>query len=74
MSRNLFTVLKELLPDPPLLVGNVLSSAGGVVQITVPGGAIMQARGVATVGEDVFFRNGVIESSAPALTLEVINI
>lgn len=74
MSKNLFVMLKELLPSPPLLVGNVQSIANGTALIMVPGGAIMQARGVATVGQDVFFRNNFIESAAPGLLLEIIEV
>jgi hypothetical protein len=72
MSRNLYVVLKELLPAAPLLVGTVSASDSGMLYITVPGGAVMQARGNAAVGDNVFFRNGFVESSAPALPLEVI--
>lgn len=74
MARNLFRTLRDLLPEPVLFVGEVLAVSNGVATIELPGGATMQARGAATVGQTVFFRDGAIESVAPSLSLEVIDV
>jgi hypothetical protein len=66
--------LTGLLAGPPLLVGDVLSITDGVAQIEEPGGGMSTARGVATVGDRVYFRNGVIEGPAPALPIDIIDI
>lgn len=68
MSYNPYKRLLGLLPTRPLLVGTVLSVTGGVARIQEPGGGIGTARGEATVGERVYFRDGVIEGPAPNLT------
>jgi hypothetical protein len=66
---NLFKRFEALTPKPPLMVGTVSSITGGVATITVADGRITQARGTTTVGAKVFFRNGVIEGTAPNLIL-----
>lgn len=71
---NPYKRLLALIPDPPLLVGDVLIYADGVATIQVPGGGIAQARGETTEGARVFFRDGVIEGPAPTLPIEVIEI
>lgn len=71
---NLYTQLLGLLPARPLLVGTVTAVAGGVATIELPDGGTMQARGTASVGAYVFFRDGVIEGLAPALTPVLIEI
>lgn len=72
--RNPYKLLRELIPEPPLLVGTVAAIADGTARITMPDGNLALARGSATVGDRVFFRDGRIEGSAPALTVEVIEI
>lgn len=69
MSFNPYKRLIGLLPGRPLLVGDVVSVTGGVATIEVPGGGYAQARGDATVGQRVYFRDGAIEGLAPTLTL-----
>jgi hypothetical protein len=71
---NPYRMLLDLLPDEPLLVGEVTSISDGVATIELPGGGVTQARGDATVGQNVYFRGGAIESVAPALTIEVIEV
>lgn len=68
MSPNFYRALLDLMPAPALLVGEVVASAGGVADVALPSGAIVQARGAATIGARVFVRNGLIEGEAPALT------
>lgn len=65
---NLYTAFRRLIPDAPVLVGNVASSGGGAVVVTLPGGSTLQVRGSATVGSNVFIRNGAVEGPAPSFT------
>jgi len=74
MLRNPYKVLLGLIPDPPLLVGTVSAISGGVATITMPDGGVTQARGVASVSDHVYFRNGLIEGPAPALPITVIEV
>lgn len=71
---NPFKALKNLLPDPPLLVGTVTAYADGTATVTLPDGGTVQARGMATVGDRVFVRDNLIEGPAPSLTIELIDI
>jgi hypothetical protein len=71
---NLFTEFKRLLPNVPLQVGTVVGNDNGVFSIELPGGGILKARGNSYVGQKVFVRDGVIEGTAPALPLELIEV
>lgn len=71
---NLYKALIGLLPARPLQVGDVIASSGGVATIELPGGGTAQARGDATVGTRVFFRDGAIEGAAPTLSIELIEV
>lgn len=64
---NLFKQFLSLIPNAPLLVGTVVEVSNGVAMIVEPGGGRLQARGDAAIGSKVFFRDGVIESTAPDL-------
>ena len=72
--HNLYQQFRSLLPDPPLQVGTVIATNGGVATVQMPGGGLLKARGTALVGQKVFVRDGAIEAIAPHLTLEVIEI
>lgn len=73
-TTNLWKRLKQLLPEAPLLIGVVDSvSAYGAV-VLLPDGAYVAVRGNATVGQQVFIRDGVIEGLAPSLTTVLIDI
>lgn len=72
--HNLYQQFRSLLPDPPLQVGTVIATNGGVATVQMPGGGLLKARGNALVGQKVFVRDGVIEAIAPNLTLEIIEI
>lgn len=72
--RNPFVELIELLPSYPLQVGTVSAFSDGVCTLTLPGGGVIQARGTAGIGDKVFFRDGVIEGSAPSLPVELIDV
>lgn len=74
MSTNPFKRLLGLLPQRPLQVGTVIGVSGGVATIELPGGGRDQARGAASVGQRVFFRDGAIEGTAPALTYLEIDV
>lgn len=69
METNLYRALRELLPEAPLLAGDVVAvNADGTATVQFPGGGQQRARGVAAVSDSVFVRAGVIEGPAPALT------
>lgn len=65
---NLLKEFQSLLPDSPLLVGDVLSVTSNIATLELPDGAQITARGSATVGQRVFVRNGMVEGLAPSLT------
>jgi hypothetical protein len=71
---NLFTEFKRLLPNAPLQVGTVVSSDNGVHTVELPGGGLLKARGNTYVGQTVFVRDGMVQGSAPALPVEVIEV
>lgn len=75
---NPYTLFRELIAGPPLLIGQVLSigtgTALGSVAVELWGGAIINCRGEAEVGTSVFVRDGVIEGKAPSLTVEEIEL
>lgn len=76
-STNLYRALRELLPEAPLLVATVIAvnAPEGTSTVQYPGGNQQRVRGTsATPTSRVFVRNGLIEGSAPALTLEVIEV
>ena len=64
---NLQKRFLALIPDAPLLVGDVLAVSNGIAQIELPGGGLVHARGEAAVGQRVFVRDGAIEGPAPTL-------
>jgi hypothetical protein len=72
--RNLIHLFKDVFPDSPLLVAEVISVAGGLAVVEMPGGARAHVRGSATVGQKVFVRDGVIDSVAPDLPVIEIEI
>lgn len=74
MSTNPYARLVALMPKRPLLVGTVESISDGVAVIEMPGGGKDTARGDATVGARVYFRDGLIEGPAPTLPVELIEV
>jgi hypothetical protein len=74
MSTNPYKLLRELLPEPPLQIGTVQGVNNGVCWIELPGGGIAQARGSASVGAQVYFRDQLIEGIAPSLSIEIIEV
>lgn len=71
---NVYKLFRDLLPDPPLQIGTVQSVSNGTATILMIDGGTASARGNATVGQRVFFRNDVIEVVAPALSIEIIDV
>lgn len=64
---NIFAKFRALLPNPPLLVGEVTEASPGGNTVMLPTGNSVQARGDASVGQMVFVKDGVIEGIAPTL-------
>lgn len=71
---NFYRIFKDLIPDPPLLVGTVAGVVTGGCFVDLPDGGTLFARGSATVGQRVFVRDGAIEGTAPSLPVTVIEI
>lgn len=71
---NVFTKLIGLLPQRPLMVGQVVSIVDGVATVQLPGGGRLQARGTAGVGDRVFVRDNAIEGPAPVLPVVLIEV
>lgn len=71
---NVYKKLLGLLPGRPLLIGDVTDVTNGVATITLIDGGTAQARGSASVGDRVFFRDGAIEGTAPNLPIETIDL
>jgi hypothetical protein len=72
--HNLYEQFRRLVPDPPLQAGTVVAVGSGMVTIALPGGGLIKARGSAAIGQKVFVRDDAVEGTAPALTLEIIEI
>ncbi len=73
-TYNPYKRLIGLLPSTPLQVGDVVDVTGGIATVELPGGGQLSARGVATVGQRVFVRDGVIEGLAPSLTFVTVDV
>lgn len=71
---NIFREFLDLLPARPLQIGAVLAVSGSQCTVELPGGGLLQARGSATVGAQVFVRDGLIEGAAPSLTITPIEV
>lgn len=71
---NIFREFLDLLPARPLQIGTVLAVSGSQCTVELPGGGLLQARGSATVGAQVFVRDGLIEGVAPSLTITPIEV
>ena len=73
-TTNLWKRLKQLLPEPPLLSGEVVATTTYGATVELPDGSLVAVRGEATVGQQVFIRDGLIEGEAPSLTPVLIEI
>lgn len=74
MTRNVYRQFLELLPPRPLQVATATATNGDASTVQLPGGGVLQVRGAATVGAQVFVRDGVIEAVAPSLTVVSIDV
>ena len=72
--HNVYEQFRQLLPNPPLQAGTVTEVGAGVVNVQLPGGGVVKARGAAGLGQKVFVRDGTVEAVAPSLPLEIIEI
>ena len=73
-TTNLWKRLKQLLPEPPLLVGEVVAVSTNGATVELPDGSLVAVRGEGSVNQMVFIRDGIIEGSAPSLTPVLIEI
>ncbi len=72
---NSFKELLDLLPQTPLLVGQITVVASGTATVQYPGGGTQLVRGSGySVGAKVFVRDGVIEGLAPSLPTVTIEV
>jgi len=62
---NLYQAFARLFARDPLLVGEVVATSAVDVTVELPDGALIKARGTATIGDKVFVRGGAIEGPAP---------
>jgi len=74
MAGSLYRAWLELLPPRPLQIGEVIAVDGDVATVELLGGGVLTARGSATVGQQVFVRDGVIEGEAPGMTAVAIEV
>lgn len=74
MSFNLYKRLRALFPGARLQVGSVIAVDGSKVTVALPDGATMTVRGSASVGSNVYVRDGAIDGPAPSLTTVEIEI
>lgn len=72
---NFYKKLRETLDiEKPRFVGEVIDYEDGVATVQTPGGGQVKVFGEASIGENVFFRDSVIEGPAPSLALEIIDV
>lgn len=74
MTSNLYKRLRNIIPEPRLLVGTVISVSATTARVQLPDDVIVQVRGDGAIGQNVYLRDGVIEGEAPALPVVVIEI
>lgn len=74
---NLWAKFKALLPEQPLLIGEVtaIDGATDTSTLALPGGGSLSARGTGvSIGQNAFVRGGLIEGQAPSLIVIEIQI
>ncbi len=67
--KNPFARLLEHFAPAPVQIGTVQRSADGICYVTLPGGAIIRARGEAQQGTQVFVQGGAVQGAAPDLPI-----
>lgn len=73
-TTNLWKRLKQLLPEAPLLAGQVVDVQTYGATVELPDGSLVTVRGDATLNQHVFIRDGVIEGPAPSMVAALIEI
>lgn len=68
MSSNLYKRLVRLIPGSVEDIGEVIAADTGTATVELISGGIIQVRGVATVGQHVYIKDGVITAEAAAPT------
>ncbi len=73
---NLFRQFTRLLPQTPLLVGQVTAhNADGTSDIELPGAITIRARGQAVaIGNKAFVQGGEVKSQAPNLATSTVEV
>ncbi|HMW55121.1 MAG TPA: hypothetical protein PLR94_14925 [Accumulibacter sp.] len=71
---NVLQDLLALIPQSPLLVGEVTQVTNEMRVVTLPDGTTMTVHGVGTVGQKVFVKGGTIQGPAPALPVVEITL
>lgn len=71
---NPFKLFQSLFPVPQTQVGVVQSIAGGVAVVRLQDGSYVQARGSASVSDNVFVKDGQLQGTAPSLSAVNIDI
>lgn len=73
---NIYRRLRELLPQPALLIADVLAvNTDNTSTVQFPDGSQQRVRGTSVaVGQPAFVRNGIVEGLAPSRTATVIEI
>lgn len=73
---NQWQIFQSLIPRYPRRVGTVGAVSGNQYTLTLPSGGtiVVMSEATYTVGTKVFFRNGVIEGTAPDLPGSVLTV
>lgn len=76
MSTNVFRRLREMLPQPAVLIAEIIAvHDDNTSSVEFPDGSQQRVRGTSVaVGQPAFVRNGVVEGLAPAREAIVIEI
>lgn len=76
MAENIWRRFQDLLPEDPLLIGEVLAhNTDGTSTVELIGGGTLRVRGQSVaIGKNAFIRGGVIEGEAPDLPGQTIEI
>jgi hypothetical protein len=65
---NPYARFLALQPPKRRQVGEVIAVAGNLLTVELPSGGVLQAIGQASMGDQVYVRDGVVEGIAPVLT------
>jgi len=72
---NLWTLFKELLPNDALQIGKVVQVSGERSKIELPSGEFIWVSGNSvSVGNNAYFKGGIVVGEAPNLTVHNLTI